>query len=197
MTVSQNIASVLGVKTVGIAGAGGLGSNVAPALVRSGIGKLIIADYDTVSESNLNRQFYFANQIGRPKVEALRENLLRINPRAAIAVHHCRITEDNAGLVFGSCDVVVEAFDKADEKKWFVEWMSLHYPEKPLVMASGIAGWGNMETLRIQRSDNVYICGDQTETEGTKVPLLAPRVTLVAMMQANIVVDILLKDSTL
>ena len=67
MTVSQNIASVLGIKTVGIAGAGGLGSNVAPALVRSGVGKLIIADYDTVSESNLNRQFYFANQIGRPK----------------------------------------------------------------------------------------------------------------------------------
>ena len=75
--------------------------------------------------------------------------------------------------------------------------MSLHYPEKPLVMASGIAGWGNMETLRIQRSDNVYICGDQTETEGKNGPLLAPRVTLVAMMQANIVVDILLKDSTL
>jgi sulfur carrier protein ThiS adenylyltransferase len=194
MTVLQNIVSILSVKTVGIAGAGGLGSNVASALVRSGVGKLIIADIDTVSEANLNRQFYFADQVGRPKVDALRENLLRINPRAEAKVYHCRVTENNAGLLFSSCDVVIEAFDRADEKKWFAEWMIAHYPAKPLIMGSGMAGYGSPQKLRVQKSGNLYICGDQQETDENLVPLMAPRVILVAMIQADLALELLLQE---
>lgn len=194
MTVIQNITSHLSVKKAGIAGAGGLGSNVAAALVRSGLGHIVIADYDVVTQDNLNRQFFFADQTGISKVDALRENLLRINSRANVEAHFCKVTARNAGYLFGSCDVVIEAFDSADEKKWFAEWMIAHYPNKPLIMGSGIAGYGHAETLRIQRSGNLYICGDQRETDQKLVPLLAPRVIMVAMMQADLALELLFKD---
>ncbi|MDD3639773.1 MAG: sulfur carrier protein ThiS adenylyltransferase ThiF [Bacteroidales bacterium] len=192
MTVIQNITSHLSVKKAGIAGAGGLGSNVAAALVRSGIGHLVIADFDIVTKANLNRQFYFEDQVGRPKVEALRENLLRIDPKTEVTALNSRITPQNAGDLFGTCDVVVEAFDRAGEKQWFAEWMTRHYPDKPLIMGSGMAGFGNLESIHIQRSGNLYICGDQRETDEKQVPLLAPRVILVAMMQADLVLELLL-----
>jgi sulfur carrier protein ThiS adenylyltransferase len=194
MTVIQNITSHLSVKKAGIAGAGGLGSNVAAALVRSGVGHIVIADYDAVTESNLNRQFYFEDQVGRLKVEALRENLLRINSRTNVEARSCKITARNAGSLFNSCDVVIEALDSAKEKKWFAEWMIAHFPFKPLIMGSGMAGYGSPETLRVQRSGNLYICGDQKETDEKLVPLLAPRVIMVAMMQANLALQLLLKE---
>ncbi len=197
MTIIQNITSHLSVKKAGIAGAGGLGSNVAAALVRSGVGHLVIADYDIVTKPNLNRQFFFADQEGQSKVDALRENLLHINPKADVEAHFCKITALNAGSLFGSCDVVIEAFDCADEKKWFAEWMIAHYPAKPLIMGSGIAGYGSPETLRVQRSGNLYICGDQRETNEKLVPLLAPRVIMVAMMQADLALELLLQEKPL
>ena len=197
MTVIQNITSHLSVKKAGIAGAGGLGSNVAAALVRSGLGHIVIADYDVVTKANLNRQFFFEYQVGRSKVEALRENLLRINSRADVEARFCKVTARNAGSLFGSCDVVIEAFDRADEKKWFAEWMIAHFPAKPLIMGSGMAGYGRPETLRVQRSGNLYICGDQKETDEKLVPLLAPRVIMVAMMQADLALELLLKEKPL
>jgi sulfur carrier protein ThiS adenylyltransferase len=197
MTVIQNITSHLSVKKAGIAGAGGLGSNVAAALVRSGLGHIVIADYDVVTEANLNRQFFFADQAGQSKVHALRENLLRINSRASVEAHFCKVTARNAGSLFGSCDVVIEAFDNAKEKKWFAEWMIAHFPAIPLIMGSGMAGLGRPETLRVQRSGNLYICGDQKETDEKLVPLLAPRVIMVAMMQADLALELLLKEKPL
>ncbi len=69
---------------VGIAGVGGLGSSVAVALARVGVGRLMIADFDVVEPSNLNRQQYFIDQIGSYKVEALASNLRRINPYVTV-----------------------------------------------------------------------------------------------------------------
>jgi len=113
MSVIKEIRSVLALKCVGIAGAGGLGSNVAAMLIRSGVGKLIIADFDTVSIPNLGRQFFFKDQAGMPKVEALRDNLLRIEPDAVLQMHCVKISPENIPLLFSTCDVVVEAFDEA------------------------------------------------------------------------------------
>ncbi len=194
MTVIQNIKTRLASRRVGIAGAGGLGSNAAAALVRSGIGHLVVADFDTVTPENLNRQFYFTDQTGRPKVDALRENLLRINPALDIHVFTERVTPVNAGSFFSGCDVVVEAFDVAGEKEWFAAWMAQHLPHIPLIMGSGIAGWGNPCLIQVQRAGNLYVCGHQKETDQKTVPLMAPRVTQTAMMQADLVLEILLKD---
>jgi len=101
-------------KTVGIAGAGGLGSNCAVALARVGIGKLIIADFDVVSLSNLNRQYYFYDQIGKKKTTSLKENILRINPSCNVVAYDVFVDKTNISELFHECDIIVEAFDKAE-----------------------------------------------------------------------------------
>jgi sulfur carrier protein ThiS adenylyltransferase len=190
----NQIRAILSQKTIGIAGAGGLGSNCAASLLRSGVGKLIIADFDTVSDANLNRQFYFHDQIGEIKVNALRENLLRINPFASLQMHAVKITPDNIDFLFSTCDVIVEAFDSASEKEMLINYILTNYPEKPLVAASGLAGWGRVEALTVIRSGNLYVCGDEESEAGDMNPPLAPRVNIVSNLQADKVLEILLKD---
>ena len=125
---------------VGIAGAGGLGSNCAMHLVRAGVKKLVIADFDVVGESNLNRQFFFRDQLGRKKVDALAENLRRIEPDLSLDLRAVRLAPDNIDWTFSGCSVIVEAFDSADAKSMLLH--ALLPLGKPIVSASGIAGWG-------------------------------------------------------
>ena len=129
------VLAVLRQSSVGIAGAGGLGSNVAVALARAGIGRLVIADFDRVAPSNLNRQQYFVDQVGERKVEALRENLLAINPYSLYEVHDVRITPRNAMRIFNRVDLLVEAFDKAEAKEMLIEASLSEFPGRPIVAA--------------------------------------------------------------
>ena len=135
--------------TIGVAGAGGLGSNVLMHLVRSGLERFVIADFDRVSPGNLNRQFFFQDQVGRLKTEAVAENLRRINPDLSLQLHPVRITEENLWSVFGQCDLLVEAFDDAESKSMFIRktvpW------GRPVVAASGLAGWGGISESRACR----------------------------------------------
>lgn len=178
--------------TVGIAGAGGLGSNCAVALARVGIGKIIIADFDIVSESNLNRQYFFFDQIGEKKVNALKNNILRINPNIEIEAHDIKLDTRKIQSLFSSCDVMVEAFDKADQKQMLIEAMLEKIPEMPLVIGSGMAGYGENNALKTKQSGNLFICGDGKSEIAENLPPLAPRVGIVANMQANVVLEILL-----
>ncbi len=187
------ILDILGKSSVGIAGAGGLGSNAAVSLARAGVGRLVIADFDTVEPSNLNRQQYFVDQVGWPKVEALRENLLKINPYSVYEIHNVRITRKNAASVFATVDVVVEAFDRASAKEMLIEVCLTQFPGRPIVAASGLAGYGKNRKLHTRKLGNLYICGDE-ETQSPKgITPMAPRVALVANMQANLVVELLVK----
>ncbi|MDT8400261.1 MAG: sulfur carrier protein ThiS adenylyltransferase ThiF [Bacteroidales bacterium] len=184
----------LALYTVGIAGAGGLGSNCAVALARSGIGKLVIADYDIVEGSNLNRQYYFTDQVGIKKTEALRDNLQRINPELSIKVHDLKLNADNIPNIFIDCDVIVEAFDKSDMKEMLAEAVMSTWPERPLILGSGLAGYGKTNELRERIiADTVIICGDEKTETSDELPPMAPRVAIVANMQANAVVEILMK----
>jgi sulfur carrier protein ThiS adenylyltransferase len=187
------ILTVLRQCSVGIAGAGGLGSNVAVALARAGIGCLVIADFDRIEPSNLNRQQYFVDQVGERKVEALRENLLAINPYSLYEIHDIRITRRNAATIFGRIDVLVEAFDRAEAKEMLIEASLAKFPGRPIVAASGLAGYGSNSRIHTRRMGNLYICGDE-ETQPIKgISPMAPRVALVAAMQANLVVELLVK----
>ncbi len=178
--------------TVGIAGCGGLGSNCAVALARVGIGNLVLVDFDNVEASNLNRQYYFRTQIGLPKVEALRDNIALIDPEVKVQPHQVRLTARNIPLLFHGCDVVVEAFDLADQKQMMMETMMETMPEIPLVSGVGMAGWGKSNLIHVEQYGNIIICGDQqTETSAT-TPSMAPRVGIVANMQANCVLEVLL-----
>lgn len=179
--------------TAGIAGAGGLGSNVAVSLARAGVGRLVIADHDSVEPSNLNRQQYFVDQVGRPKVEALRENLLRVNPFSVYEMHHVRITRANAAKIFGAVDVLVEALDRAEEKEMLIEACLARFPARPIVAASGLAGFGRNRKLHTRRMGNLYVCGDEESQSPEGISPMAPRVALVAAMQANLVVELLVK----
>ena len=178
---------------VGIAGAGGLGSNCAHALARSGIGTLVIADFDIVNESNLNRQFFFHNQIGMKKVVALKENLIKIDPSVNVIIHEVVLNNDNIPLIYAACDVIVEAFDGSEMKEMIVASVSRSLPSVPLVIGSGLAGWGRNNDIRSRKIDEMlFVAGDETTEVSDELPPLAPRVGIIANMQANIVLDILL-----
>ena len=194
MPTFNQIRAFLSQKTIGIAGAGGLGSNCAESLLRCGAGKLIVADFDRVSDANLNRQFYFHDQIGEKKVEALRDNLLRINPFASLQMHFSKVDPDNLKLLFSTCDVVVEAFDSASEKLMLIEEMALQLPDIPVVAASGLGGWGEADSLKVIRSGNLFVCGDEYSEVTENRPPLAPKVRIVSNLQADVVLEILLKD---
>jgi len=188
----EEIKKVLQTKTIGIAGCGGLGSNCAVALARTGIGKLIIADFDVVEESNLNRQYYFHHQIGQKKVESLKVNIKLINPNAQVEAHHIRLDETSIAKIYKNCDVVVEAFDTSEMKLLIIETMAEGLPNKPLVLGVGMAGWGDNNSIKCRNHENLYICGDEEKEITEDLPPLAPRVGIVANMQANTVLEILL-----
>jgi sulfur carrier protein ThiS adenylyltransferase len=181
--------------TVGIAGVGGLGSAVAIALARTGVGSLIIADFDLVEPSNLNRQQYFLDQLGQPKVYALRDTLARINPHVHVAACHLTLTAGNVAEIFGAVDLLVEAFDRADQKAMLAETFLARCPGKPVVAGSGMAGFGPANSVRTTRHGrNLYLCGDEVTAAAPGIGLMAPRVGVAAHHQANAVLRLLLGE---
>ena len=178
--------------TVAICGLGGLGSNIAIALARAGIGKLILIDFDRVDLSNLHRQQYKANQIGRYKTEALAENLREIAPYTEIETITERITEDNARSLLTGADIVCEAFDQAEAKAMLVHAVLELLPNAYLVAASGMAGMGTPNTIRTRKiTKRFYLCGDEQSDAADPIGLVASRVMLCAAHQAHTVLRIL------
>lgn len=181
--------------SVGIAGVGGLGSSVAIALARIGVGRLVLVDFDVVEPSNLNRQQFFVDQIGLPKVDAMCFNLQRINPYVDVRPHQVRLEPTNIGQYFGEVDVLVEAFDRADQKAMLAENYGRQFPGKPIVTASGLAGHmpaNTVQTRRIGRS--LVLVGDGVTAAQPGTGLMAPRVGIAAHHQANAVLRILLGE---
>lgn len=180
---------------VGIAGAGGLGSNCAVALARSGVGTLVIADYDIIEAPNLNRQYYFTDQIGQMKTIALKENISRINPDVFVITHQKRLDRFNIPEIFSGCNVIVEAFDSSDMKEMLIETVQTMMQGIPLIVGSGMGGWGNSELIRYRKiDDTLYVCGDESTEVSENVPPMAPRVGMVANMQANVVIELLMNS---
>lgn len=177
---------------VGIAGAGGLGSNCAWMLVRSGFEDLVVVDHDVVEPSNLNRQFFFVRQVGLSKVEALRENLLAVNPDASVRAVQALVTPENVRELFADRHVVVEAFDAAAAKKMLVE--ATLGSGKFLVSASGLSGCGNADSITTRRiRDDFHLVGDLVSEASPQCPPLAPRVTVAAAKQADLILEYALR----
>ena len=176
---------------VGVAGLGGLGSSVLCHLLRAGVRRFVAADFDVVSASNLNRQFFFADQIGRKKSDALAENLRRIDPDAELDLRDLRLTAENTPEVFAGCDVVVEAFDKADAKTMLIR--ALSESGIPVVAASGLAGFGKSNDIRLRRvGEKLYLVGDLVSGISSELAPASPRVGIAAAIEANTVVALLL-----
>jgi sulfur carrier protein ThiS adenylyltransferase len=180
---------------VGIAGLGGLGSTIAIALARVGVGTLILVDFDVVEPSNLNRQQYFTHHIGMTKVDAIRETLSKINPYVKIVTHQEKLDPTNVERIFREAHVVVEAFDRADQKTMLINTVSEKMPEKYVVAASGVAGYGDNNEIKTTRfASTIFIVGDQKTAARPGVGLMAPRVGIAAHHQANTVLRILLGE---
>ncbi|MGD0754551.1 MAG: sulfur carrier protein ThiS adenylyltransferase ThiF [Bacteroidales bacterium] len=178
---------------VGIAGAGGLGSNCAVALARCGIGTLVIADFDVIEEPNLNRQYYFTNQIGLMKTVALKENIARINHEVVVIIHQTKLDRMNITEIFSGCNIIVEALDTAAMKEMLIETVQIKMPGIPVVVGSGMAGWGKSNDIITRKiDDTLYVCGDEYSEVSDNLPPIAPRVGIAANMQANVVIELLL-----
>ncbi|MGJ3522417.1 sulfur carrier protein ThiS adenylyltransferase ThiF [Nitratidesulfovibrio sp. D1] len=170
---------------VGIAGAGGLGSNCAAMLVRSGLRRLVVADRDVVEPSNLNRQQYQPFHLGKSKVDALAESLRIIEPRLVVTARRVELTSANVAGVFAGCDILVEALDDPEAKRMFVE-AALEMGAF-VVSASGMGGWGGPAMQMRRIGERMVLVGDFTSEVGQDLPPLAPRVTMAAAMQADAV----------
>lgn len=178
--------------TVAICGLGGLGSIIAISLARSGIGKLILIDFDRVDITNLHRQQYKANQIGMNKTDALRDNLLEIAPYVNLETHNIRVTEENAARLLQGADIICEAFDNAECKAMLTNFVLETMPDKYLVAASGMAGMGSVNTIQTRRvMSRFYLCGDRASDVSEAGSLVASRVMLCAAHQAHTVLRIL------
>ncbi len=188
----EQIKNILQKKTIGIAGCGGLGSNCAVALARVGVGKLIIADFDVVEKNNLNRQYYFFNQIGKKKVIALKDNIKIINSEVNVRAYDIKLNPKNLIKIFSSCDIIVEAFDLAEMKQMIIETVLSEMPGKPIISGLGVAGWGDNDSIKTRQVGDLYICGDEKTETSENMPPMAPKVGIVANMQANLVLEILL-----
>ncbi len=178
---------------VGIAGAGGLGSNCALNLVRVGFKRLTIVDFDVIDPSNLDRQFYFLDQVGMKKIEALKANLLRLNPDIELKTINAKIDSKNVRELFSDCEVIVECLDKAESKSMLVaELLSLG---KFIVSASGLGGIGASDGIKVHKvKKNLVIIGD-LRSDIDNSPALSPRVNVAAAKQADVVLEFVVKKN--
>ena len=181
--------------TVAVCELGGMGSAISIALARAGIGKLILIDFDRVDVTNLHRQQYKADQIGMYKTEAMKQNLLEIAPYLETETHAVRITESNAEDLLGAADIICEAFDSAEAKAMLVNGILEHFPEKKLVSATGMAGYGSSNTIITKRiMKNFYLCGDGVTAPTYGHGLMAPRVAICAAHEANMITRLILGE---
>jgi sulfur carrier protein ThiS adenylyltransferase len=178
---------------VGIVGLGGLGSNIAWMLARAGVGTLVLADSDSVDASNLERQFYFADQVGTVKTDAIAANIRRIDPTVHLECFHARIDGENLGEIFRDVDVFVEAVDSAHDKALLIAAASEQLPGVPIVAASGVAGYGSPNDIVTRHlMGDVWMIGDLATEVSVEHPLFASRVAIAAGHQAHTTVRLLL-----
>ena len=181
--------------TVAGCGLGGLGSNIAIALARAGIEKLILIDFDKVDITNLHRQQYKANQIGISKAEALKYNLKEINPFLEAQIHTVRLDENNAKDILSNADIICEAFDNAEEKANIVNFVLSEMPEKYIVAASGMSGLDSANLVKTRKvSKRFYLCGDEVSDVKDGIGLVSSRVMLCAAHQAHTVLRIIANE---
>jgi sulfur carrier protein ThiS adenylyltransferase len=176
--------------TVGIAGCGGLGSNIAVSLVRCGVRKIILADMDRVEASNLNRQHFFQDDIGKSKVCALEDHLKRINPDIEVKTIDKKLVSDDIKTVFNNADILFEAFDDASSKLWLIESWAESFPKRPVICGSGMSGLGEFSDIHVRSSGMLSVCGD--EKTDMSAGLMAPKVAIVANLQAMTGIKVML-----
>lgn len=180
---------------VAVAGLGGLGSNIAISLARTGVGTLHLIDFDRVEPSNLNRQQYKISHLGMYKTEALKKEISEINPFVEVIVDRVKVTEENLESLFKDDDIVCEAFDNPEGKALLVNGILQYFPGKKVVASSGMAGFESSNTIKTRKITNdFYLCGDGETSARIGRGLMAPRVSICAGHQANMILRLILEE---
>lgn len=188
----EDLQNKISAARVAVCGLGGLGSNIAIALARAGVGHLHLIDFDRVDLTNLNRQQYAVGQLGQYKTDALRETLSLISPYCDVTCDTIQVTEENLPDLLKAEDYVCEAFDRAEAKAMLVSGVLEHFPEKYLVAGSGLAGLGSANTIQTRRvSQRFYLCGDGTSDSSVGLGLVASRVLVCAAHEANMILRLI------
>lgn len=188
----EDLQNKISTARVAVCGLGGLGSNIAIALARAGVGHLHLIDFDRVDLTNLNRQQYAVGQLGQYKTDALRETLSLVSPYCDVTCDTIQVTEENLPDLLKAEDYICEAFDRAEAKAMLVSGVLEHFPEKYLVAASGLAGLGSANTIQTRRvSKRFYLCGDGTSDSSVGLGLVASRVLVCAAHEANMILRLI------
>ena len=188
----EDLQNKISAARVAVCGLGGLGSNIAIALARAGVGHLHLIDFDRVDLTNLNRQQYAVGQLGQYKTDALRETLSLVSPYCDVTCDTIQVTEENLPDLLKTEDYICEAFDRAEAKAMLVSGVLEHFPEKYLVAASGLAGLGSANTIQTRRvSKRFYLCGDGTSDSSVGLGLVASRVLVCAAHEANMILRLI------
>ncbi|MBU5470967.1 sulfur carrier protein ThiS adenylyltransferase ThiF [Falcatimonas sp. MSJ-15] len=177
---------------VTICGLGGLGSNIAIALARAGVGHLHLIDFDKVDISNLNRQQYFTDQLDMYKTDAMKENLARIAPYVEVTCECMKITEDVIPGLFDDADIICEAFDRPEAKAMLVNGVLCEYPDKKIVSGSGMAGLDSANKIHTRKvMKNFYLCGDEEADSCMGLSLVSARVLVCAAHEATMILRLI------
>lgn len=188
----EDLQNKISAARVAVCGLGGLGSNIAIALARAGVGQLHLIDFDRVDLTNLNRQQYAVGQLGQYKTDALRETLSLVSPYCDVTCDTIKVTEETLPDLLRNEDYICEAFDRAEAKAMLVSGVLEHFPEKYLVAASGLAGLGSANTIQTRRvSQRFYLCGDGTSDSSVGLGLVASRVLVCAAHEANMILRLI------
>ena len=188
----EDLQNKISAARVAVCGLGGLGSNIAIALARAGVGHLHLIDFDRVDLTNLNRQQYAVGQLGQYKTDALRETLSLVSPYCNVTCDTIQVTEENLPDLLKAEDYICEAFDRAEAKAMLVSGVLEHFPEKYLVAGSGLAGLGSANTIQTRRvSQRFYLCGDGTSDSSVGLGLVASRVLVCAAHEANMILRLI------
>lgn len=188
----EDLQNKISAARVAVCGLGGLGSNIAIALARAGVGHLHLIDFDRVDLTNLNRQQYAVGQLGQYKTDALRETLSLVSPYCDVTCDTIKVTEENLPDLLKTEDYICEAFDRAEAKAMLVSGVLEHFPEKYLVAGSGLAGLGSANTIQTRRvSQRFYLCGDGTSDSSVGLGLVASRVLVCAAHEANMILRLI------
>lgn len=191
----QDIRHKLRNSRVAIAGLGGLGSNIAVMLARSGIGHMLLVDFDAVDTTNLNRQAYAIPHIGMKKTDAIRSVLADINPYLDVETQCIKVTPKNAAQLFHSYPILCEAFDLPDQKAMLISSILGQCPNTVVISGNGMAGYGPSNDIQTSHPlRNLYVCGDSTTEAAAGMGLMAPRVAICAGHQANQVIQLILNQ---
>jgi molybdopterin/thiamine biosynthesis adenylyltransferase len=178
--------------TVGIVGAGGLGSPVCMYLAAAGIGQLIIVDDQTVEASNLNRQLLHWQEDAefyRLKVDSAEVKLLAMNPNLKVRKHPERIVSDNIPLLLDDADILVDCTDNF-ETRMIMNDYAVH-TIKPFVHGAVESLYGQITTVVADRTPCLRCIFPNPPSRKSPVPVLGSVAGIIGAMQATEVIKLI------